>query len=282
MISFVLSASRLTALVLLTLALLPAQYIIVKLFPAFSYAIPVRFHRLVAKIMGVRIELRGKPPAQSPVLLIANHSSYMDIVLISALLPVSFVAKSEIARWPLFGTLGRLQNTVFIDRKPTAAQEHLQAVEKALDKKQNLVIFPEGTSGDGNRLLPFKHTLFRVAACKPQDGKDLLVQPLCLSFVELNGLPVGRLERPLFCWYGDMDLIPHIWRFLGLGKMTVVAEFFPPVTLSQFQDHKALSAHCHAQIASAISQRISGRGQNPAQIAQNQAFVPLNAAASAR
>lgn len=253
-----LATARLLMIGTAIILLMPVQLVAVWLMPKSYGRLPYHFHRLVCYLAGIEIERRGHIPPHTPNLIICNHSSYMDIVILSSLLPTSFIAKAEIAGWPLFGWLGKLQRTVFIQRKRTQAAAHLDQVTTALEEGRNLVLFPEGTSSDHNRVLPFKPTLLRVADTKIND-RFIAVQPVCISFVGINSLPVGRMERPLFAWYGDMDLIPHMVRFLGQGKMQFVVEFFPPLYRDQFTDHKAMAQYAQRLIAGAHNAARGGR-----------------------
>ncbi len=254
----ILSAIRILLVGCLIIVLMPFQAAVLLISPKKFSVIPIYFHTLICRILGIEIETRGRINNTAPTIFMCNHSSYMDIVLLSSLLPASFVAKAEIARWPLFGTLGKLQRTVFINRKRRDARAHLDQVATALLQRRNLVIFPEGTSGDHNRILPFKPTLFRAADTEV-DGMPVSVQPVSICFVEINNLPVGRVERNYFAWYGDTGLMPHLWTFLGLGRMKFVIEFFPPVKCSDFNNHKEMAQYCHGLIATAHSRARSGR-----------------------
>ena len=260
MTSFALAAIRLMAITVMTLALMPVQLIVVAIAPRYYSAIPLRFHRMICKFGGLQITVKGDISAVKPTLFICNHSSYLDIIILSALMPTSFVAKAEIASWPLFGWLGKLQKTVFIERRRSQAKKHVDAVTQSLQAGRNLVVFPEGTSSDQNRVLPFKPTLFRVADTMI-DGRPITVQPVCISFVEINGLPVGRNEKPFFAWYGDMDLIPHLWEFLSLGRTHVVVEFFPAITRAQFADHKSMAQYSQRLLASSLSSAVTGKSR---------------------
>src|SRR3546814_11127808 len=104
---------------------------------------------------------------------------------------------------------------------------------RRLDAGDDLILFPEGTSGDGNAVLSFKSALFSAAARCPQ-GHPVTVQPVSIAYTRLDGLPLGRYLRPFFAWYGDMELGSHLWHAISLGRVTVVVEFHEPVTLEQF------------------------------------------------
>src|SRR5690606_14738865 len=140
--------------------------------------LPVFFHRTCLRVIGIRIDQRGTPAAARPTLYVSNHSSYLDIVVLGALLPASFVAKAEVAGWPLFGLLSKLQRTVFIDRRRGSTLLQREAIADRLKAGDNLILFPEGTSNDGNRTLPFRSALLSVAEEAPEGSPPLAVQPV--------------------------------------------------------------------------------------------------------
>ncbi len=254
----ILAFLRLLVIVPFVLLLMPVQALLVLLFPSQYSLIPLYFHSVLCKLIGLEIEVYGPISDKRPTLFIANHSSYLDIVVLSSVLPVSFVAKAEIAGWPLFGWLAKLQKTVFINRRRKDAAAHIDQVSTALNAGQNLVIFPEGTSSDHNRILPFKPTLLRVADNKV-DGKYIDIQPVCISLLGVNGLPAGRLERPYYAWFGDIDLAPHLWTLLGIGRLQIRVEFFEPIRIDQFESHKSMAQYCQNLISSAHSKALTGR-----------------------
>src|SRR5256714_15267935 len=150
-----------------------------------------------------------------PVLFPANPVSYLDITIFSSLIAGSFVAKREVAGWPLFGWLAKLQRSVFIDRQVRSTADQRDSIAGRLAAGDALILFPEGTSGDGNRVLPFKSALFSVAD-QPATG-PVTVQPVSIAYTRLNSMPIGRRYRPLFAWYGAMPMAPHLWRGLWGG-----------------------------------------------------------------
>ena len=126
-----------------------------------------------------------------------------------------------------------------------------------------MILFPEGTSGDGNRVLPFRSALFSAARSQPGE-ESLVVQPVSIAYTELDDLPLGRYLRPLCAWYGDMDLAPHLWQLAGLGRLTVVVRFHSPVTLAELGSRKALANHCQAEVARGVAAALTGRKPRPA------------------
>ncbi len=220
--------------------------------------IPVVFHRGLLYLFGIRVRRIGRPSQHAPTLFASNHSSWLDIVVLSSLAPVSFVAKSEIAGWFFFGWLAKLQRSIFIDRRRSRAAAHGAELSRRLESRDNIVLFPEGTSGDGNRVLRFRSALFGFA--ETETMKRLTVQPVSICYSGLNGLPMDRRNRPLVTWYGGMDLLPHVWRLLGLGHLEVTVNFHPP--LPETADRKQLARLAERSVADGLAQSLAGRGRS--------------------
>ena len=263
MTSPVLGALRLIAYVGWTLLLIPAQALAVALKLPARVAIPRFYHAVCARLVGLDIVVRGEPARPGPVLVVSNHSSYLDITVLGALIRGSFVAKSEVAGWPGFGLLAKLQRTVFVERRArsTAARQR-DDLKARLEAGDTLILFPEGTSSDGNRTLPFKTALFAVAGTRI-DGRPVTVQPVSVTATRLDGLPMGFAFRPFYAWYGDMELAPHLWQAFCAGRMEVAVEFHDPVTLDAFSSRKALAEHCQRAVAHGVERAVRGRFDNP-------------------
>jgi len=223
--------------------------------------IPRVYHRICCRILGLRLTVRGKRHKKGPVLFVSNHISYLDIGVLGALIPGSFVAKAEISGWPVFGWLAKMQRTVFVDRQRRSTAGQRDSLSSRLDQGDSLILFPEGTSSDGNRVLPFKSALFSVAAIRPHD-KPLKVQPVSIAYTRLDGMPIGRNVRPFFAWYGDMEMHDHLWDMARLGVCDVEVRYHEPVTLEMFANRKAMAEHCHALISQSVSRANSGREDN--------------------
>jgi len=270
------AASRIVVWLVWTLALIPVQMVALRLlargiWPAFAIGFPTFYHRSLCRILGITIELRGVAPAPAPVLIIANHCSWIDIIVLSAIRPLSFVAKAEVATWPFFGLLAKLQRTVFVEReRRSRVTEHKDEITRRLGIGDALVLFPEGTTNEGNRMIPFKTALFSAAATTVDDGKGgvrpIIVQPWSVAYTGLNNMPMGWDQRHFYAWYGDMELAPHLWQVLQMGPVTVRVELHPPVTLAEFDNRKHLSAHCERAVAGGLSAALAGRQPPPVQI----------------
>ena len=237
---------------------MPFQVLALNFSGPLAKSLPVLYHRLCTRILGFDIRVHGEMKSEPPVLFACNHTSYSDIAILGALLPASFVAKAEVAGWPLFGVLAKLQRTVFVDRRATRATKQRDEMRGRLEAGDNLILFPEGTSSDGNAVLPFKSALFSVAQVEP-NGAPLIVQPVSVAYTRLDGMPIGRALRPYFAWYGNMTLAPHFWEVAGLGQATVDVVFHPPVTIAEYQSRKALAEHCYTVVAEGVSRANAGR-----------------------
>jgi 1-acyl-sn-glycerol-3-phosphate acyltransferase len=223
------AAFVLTVFLAVTFLLIPFQWLVLALNLPARRTFPHRYHRFVAYLFGIRIRVQGEPPA-GPALLLANHTSWLDIVIFSALAPLSFIAKSEVGAWPFFGTLARLQRTVFVTRaRRSETGQARDAIAERLAEGDVLVLFPEGTSDDGNSVLPFKSALLGAADIALHQGRKVTVQPVSTAYVARQGIPMGRENRPLYAWYGDMELVPHLWEALQAGPLDVVVQFHPPL-----------------------------------------------------
>ncbi|MGE0722987.1 MAG: lysophospholipid acyltransferase family protein [Alphaproteobacteria bacterium] len=255
-----LATCRLLSYLVFTVALMPVQATVLAIgWHRASVGLPRFYHRCCAWMLGFIVEQRGMRATGPATLFVVNHCSYLDITLLGAAVPGSFIAKAEVARWPLFGWLAKLQRTVFVEReRRTRAAAQRDEVTRRLEAGDSLILFPEGTSSDGNRILPFKTALFSVAE-RRIDGHAIVVQPVTIAYVRLDGMPIGHALRPLFAWYGDMDMAGHIWRAAGLGDCTVSIEFHPPVTIEAFGSRKALAEHCRAVISEGMTRAITGR-----------------------
>jgi len=251
---------RIVAYVAITLPLLPLQALAVFFKLELARTLPPAYHRLVCRILGIRVAAQGELAKNRPLLIVGNHTSYLDIEVLGSLIPGSFVAKAEIARWPFFGWLAKLQRSVFIERRSSKAREHKDEIEKRLLEGDVLILFPEGTSNDGNRILPFRSALFSVAE-RRVEGEALVVQPVSLAYTRLDGMPMGRSFRPFFAWYGDMELPPHLWQMLGLGIVTAEVIFHEPVTIDRFGTRKALAEHCWRIVSEGLASLLTGRPQ---------------------
>jgi 1-acyl-sn-glycerol-3-phosphate acyltransferase len=274
--SFTAASVRLAGFFGLVIVLAPAHLIYTAFKPDDPFRIPQFFHRLLVRLLGFHIRVHGIMVSTPPALFVANHSSYLDITVLGKLIPAAFVAKAEVARWPMFGWLARMQGTVFIERRTSRIRDHKDSMRARFEKKQNLILFPEGTSSDGLSVLPFKSGLFGVIE-ENFCNTPVTVQPVSITCTELDGLPITRAWRPYYAWFGDMTLIGHLWNVFKLGRFTVDVVFHPPLAPHDFADRKALAAACRQQVARGIELCLSGRHLYAEEKLKLSADAPQNA-----
>ncbi|MGC2409822.1 MAG: lysophospholipid acyltransferase family protein [Methyloceanibacter sp.] len=252
----------LTAFFAFTLPLMPFQLLFLWTGSRYARTFPHWYHRQVCRIVGVRLHVDGSVARERGVLIIANHVSWLDITVLSAIAPVSFVAKQEVASWPFVSWLAKLQRSVFIDRtRRTEVTDKASEILSRLQAGDHIVLFAEGTSSDGNSVVPFKTPLF--AAAKPSGGKplgaDICAQTLALTYTKLHGIPLCRRGRPVVAWYGDMDLASHAWRLLSLGPLDAHIRIGPPVPFDDFADRKSLARHAEEQVRKDVAELLRRR-----------------------
>jgi 1-acyl-sn-glycerol-3-phosphate acyltransferase len=209
------------------------------------------------RVGGISVDVHGVVDRRRPVLYVCNHMSYLDIVVIGSVVSANFVSKADVVDWPVIGLMARLNDTILIDRQVRDMRAQCAMLRRHLENGHSVILFPEGTSGDGNGMLPFRSSLFDAAAAD-HDGAPVRVQPVSLVYTRLNGCPVTRWQRPYFAWYGDMPLAGHLWRCLGLGRTRVDLVFHESVCLIDFPSRKALSAYCERQVAQGVRDALAG------------------------
>lgn len=201
--------------------------------------------RMALRILRLPLVVHGAPMTH-PGAIVANHSSWLDIFVLNAVQTVYFVAKAEVAAWPLIGWLARATGTVFIARKGTEAKKQQEIFESRLMAGHRLLFFPEGTSTDAIRVLPFKSTLFE-AFFAPALVRSMHIQPVTVVFQAPDGADPRH-----YGWWGDMDFASHLLKILATprqGRVEVI--FHPEVPVDAFDSRKTLAQHCERVIRTA-------------------------------
>jgi 1-acyl-sn-glycerol-3-phosphate acyltransferase len=253
-------AIRLFLFLVLMLAL-PVQWLALKLHWPLMRKFPVWFHRMVLRILNIRVKILGAPSAADrPLLFVSNHNSWLDIVVLGSTGPLVFIAKSEIARWPLFGTFARLQRSIFVDRaKRHGTGQVNESIAKTLSGGDPVVLFGEGTSSDGNRVLPFRSALLGgLRDAMEENGRGFL-QPVSIAYCKFHGIPMGRQHREIAAWYGDTDLVPHLLRVLREGAIDVTVAFGKVMEVAHEDDRKVLSRNVESAVRRLTSLSLAGR-----------------------
>ena len=217
--------------------------------------LPVFFHKMLLWVLSIDLEIVGETnKSKISNLFISNHLSYLDIPILGSKMPLRFVAKSEVESWPLLGFLAKKGRSIFIRRNKTDSFNQKNKILDVLSSYENVFIFPEGTTSDGNRVLEFKSSSFSSV-----ENQSFIVQPIVIVYSDLNGIPINRWLRPTIAWYGDMDLIPHLSRLVGLISIKAKLIFLEPVNTQSFENRKDLSNHLEDKIRKVYSRALSKR-----------------------
>ncbi len=232
--------------------------------------------RACLKILGLKINVHrlSGDLHSTRRLLVSNHQSYLDIVIIASVFPTLFVAKTEVSRWPLFGWLSKLGGTIFVNREDArSGVKSAYRVSRALRDGVNVHVFPEATTGDGSTVLPF-NGLFFASAVRSQAP----ALPLTIKFQSVNGRPMNRETLDLVCWYGEMDFARHFWNFLNIECVEVSLMINEPIKPARPQRAKVLAHAARERIfrnftnADAISLRPR---ESPVRIRQSRGSFPI-------
>lgn len=246
------------AFVFITLLLLPLHLMALAFDWPLARRLPRLWHRLICPVLGLKVAVVGTFDRSRPLMLVANHASWLDIIALASVADVVFIAKAEVRDWPVFGHLARWQRSVFVDRevrRSTGAQ--IAEVAARLDRGEIVVLFAEGTTSDGNRVLEFKSSLLgaaRAAAEKSEAG-TITIQPVALAYTRLQGLPMGRRHRGVAAWPGDVALGPHLMTILKEGAVDVDVVLGAPIAFGPGSDRKAVTRSLRAEIAALLAER---------------------------
>ena len=252
---------------MLTSTLIAVEWVIAALRLPGRQRIGLFYFRLLRRLLRVDLRVQGAPRRNGPVLIVANHVSWVDIPVIASVMPLVFVAKQEVRRWPLVGYAAELLHTIFVDRtRRQQTGEVNAAIARKMSDGDPVVLFAEGTSSDGNRVLQFRSALVGAASDVLAAGDNAMVwlQPVSISYPQIDGLPAGRQHRPLVAWYGDTDFVPHLKDFVRLGAVDAVVTFGEPVAFDG-RDRKSVVKSLETAVRRMMTTTL--RGENPAQAA---------------
>ena len=198
-------------------------------------------------LWGMHIRVKGKMSDKTPLLLVSNHFSYLDVFALGSVAAIRFTPKSEVAKWPVIGFFSKITGSIFIDRSKSQTLNNTKMMERMLHEGGAISLFPEGTTNDGTGILPFRSSLFSIAR-----NSALTVQPVSIVYRALNGKPVTAQNRHIIGWYGDMGFFPHLGVYLQQKSITVEILFHETVQGSDFATRKELAKYCHDVIAPSI------------------------------
>lgn len=245
-----------TVLLLLWIVIGASTMLILRLFRSrLVYRFPLYFHGFVCRLCGMRCDVQGQISTHEPTVYVSNHVSYLDVFVLGSLIKGAFVAKSEVAGWPMFGQLAKLQNTLFLERNPRRAAEQIEVLGRHLERGENLILFPEGTSTSGVGVARFRSSLFAAT-------DHSKVQPVSVAYVDYDGAPMSPAQREAFAWYlpdpkvavPNRSFVSHFVNALGLRRSRVVVTFHAPLPAGE---RKQLAQTAEVQVREGVVQSLN-------------------------
>jgi 1-acyl-sn-glycerol-3-phosphate acyltransferase len=259
------AARRILLLLLWTLACIPVQAIAIWGIPLWGrrpcVVIARLYHAVNCRIAGIGVRVRGTAATGPgrPVVFVSNHSSWADILVLGAVLEACFVSKAEVGTWPVIRTVARLGRTVFVSRRRSDTGRERDELAARLAAGDSIILFPEGTTSDGARVLPFRSALLGMVETGPGAKDPPLVQPVSIVFDRLDGLPVGRKDRAHFAWFGTMNIAEHAWVMLSRRSSGATVLLHPPLDPRAFPSRKALADAAYAAVDAGAAALRQGR-----------------------
>ena len=223
---------------------------------------------VVCRLIGLNVRVIGAVAQRTedgrPVVFVSNHSSWLDIAVLGGQLTASFIAKEEVGSWPVVRTLARLGRTVYVRRKRSSTVAERDGMAARLSAGDSLILFPEGTTSDGSRVLPFRSAFLSIAEMPvTPEGKTPIVQPVSVVYDRLAGLPAGRSSRALFAWYGDMEIGSHFWQLAQHKGLRATVLLHQPIDPARFASRKELNAACWDIVADGAATLRQNRPATP-------------------
>lgn len=247
---------------LASLLLFPIHLLFLWLKHPWRNRLPRYWHKIALRAIGVRVHVHGDPERRRPLMVAANHSSWLDILVLASVVDATFVAKSEVSGWPIFGQLARLQRSIFIKREERRqTREQADEMASRLNAGETVVLFPEGTTTDGNRLGELKSSLFAAAssAAHLAPGGVVYVQPVAIAYTRIHGMAMGHYHRPVVAWPGDVELMPHLIGILKTGAIDVDVRFGDTVEVMIGTSRKHVSSFVREQLRNMLEKSLRGR-----------------------
>jgi 1-acyl-sn-glycerol-3-phosphate acyltransferase len=208
------------------------------------------FTFLLRAILNIKVTIAGDEGylERGGYVIISNHVSYVDGIILGSLFPVVFVSKKEVKSWPVIGQWTTLCGTVFIDRQHKDKISLLvDEIKQKLQQEANILLFPEGTSTSGERMLPFQ----TAPLAAPLRNRSIIV-PVTLTYKSVEDEPVSVRNRDYIYWYGEMDFVTHFWRLLSLRGIEAMVTIQPKVECFRYEDtsagRKKLAEDCYDRV----------------------------------
>jgi len=232
----------------------PLQYVARRRGWAISRKIPVFFAQTVCALLGLRVRFEYRDLGPKPRMIVANHVSWSDILVLASRETPCFVAKSEVAGWPLLGAFARVQDTIFVRRESRADIPRVNAaMARRMVAGEDVLLFGEGTSSDGAGVLSFKPSHFAAARDTLKHFPSIsriTIQPAAIIYTHARGKLLNAAGRRALAWFGDAELAPHIWLMLKNAPVDCVVRFGEPISFDSESDRKTVAVQTEHQVRS--------------------------------
>ncbi len=244
----------------LVIVTLPVQAALVATKSKHWWYFPSLWHRFITRQLNINVTIKGDMVTDKPVLFVANHLSWADIFILgSSCKNAGFVAKAEIQTWGFIGWLAKMQYTQYVNRTlRTDSKRQRDRLIQSVHEGRNLILFPEGTTTDGNKVIAFKSALFSVAEELSAVEHDLVIQPVTVSYVEIHGMPIVRARRPHVAWMGEVGMLHHYRQHFIHGPIDALLEFHEPVHYGDFNSRKDVANYCRDRVQEGLERAYKG------------------------
>ncbi|MFQ3244904.1 MAG: 1-acyl-sn-glycerol-3-phosphate acyltransferase [Arenicella sp.] len=218
--------------------------------------IPHKFHAGTCRILGIEVVESGEMSHARPTLYVSNHVSYLDVFVLGRL-PAYFIAKSEVASWPVFGKLAEFQNTLFIERSAGKTGKQLETLKQHFAHGNSLTLFPEGTSTEGVLVAPFKSS-FIESANSDEGSPRVTIQPITVAYTHHGGEKIDNQKaRDHYAWYAKTPFLPHFLGLMPLPKVRAKIHYHPVCYYDEFESRRHCTDHCHDVIAAKLDEFVN-------------------------
>jgi 1-acyl-sn-glycerol-3-phosphate acyltransferase len=219
---------------------------------------------LLRRILNIKVTVIGDVGEleRGGHVIISNHLGYVDGFVLGSIFSVVFVSKREVKKWPVIGQWTTLCGTIFINRQrkdqvPSVVEE----ISRKLREEANILLFPEGSATNGERMLPFQ----TAPLAAPLRNRSIIV-PVTLTYKSVNDKPVSEANRDLIYCYGDMDFVPHFWKLLSLRSVEVIVTVQPKIECFRYEDNSAgrkkLAIDCYNRVLGRPVETDLSRGED--------------------
>ncbi len=213
--------------------------------------------KTVLKIFNVKVGEKGfENMPKGSMLYVSNHTSYLDIIVLGSRISVRFTPKIEVSKWPVINFLVKMSLPVYIERDASRSLEQKNTIRDIIEGGDSILIFPEATTNDGSKVLPFKSSLFSVVEPQEETVADshICVQPISIVYTHIDGVPANSSNMDKIAWYGDMKFLPHLWSLFGAKGARVKIIYHSFVYFDDFGDRKTLSKYCKDIISRGVEE----------------------------